>query len=127
MKEIECRIGVDLGGTKIEGIAIARDGSVLVRKRLETPRGTGDETYREILEVIRELILEIERATGLRGSVGVGIPGTLSTTTRVVKNANSTSLIGHPLDRDLEEMLQRPVRLQVAGREFSAAPSCSGL
>ena len=65
--------------------------------------------------------------TGLRGSVGVGIPGTLSTTTRVVKNANSTSLIGHPLDRDLEEMLQRPVRLQNDANCFAFSEATDGV
>ena len=126
MKGIECRIGVDLGGTKIEGIAIARDGHALVRQRLGTPRGTGDETYREILDTIRDLILKIESITGLKGSVGVGIPGTLSTTTGMVKNANSTSLIGHPLDRDLEDLLQRPVRLQNDANCFAFSEATDG-
>ncbi len=126
MKEIECRIGIDLGGTKVEGIAIARDGHVLTRQRVGAPSGTGDKTYRAILGVIRDLIHAIESVTGLKGSVGVGIPGTLSTTTGVVKNANSTSLIGHPLDRDLEDLLQRPVRLQNDANCFAFSEATDG-
>ena len=126
MKGIECRIGVDLGGTKIECIAISRDGHVLSRERVGTPRDMGDETYRAILGAIRDLILEIESITGFKGSVGVGIPGTLSTTTWAVKNANSTSLIGHSLDRDLEDLLQRPVRLQNDANCFALSEATDG-
>ena len=126
MKGIECRIGVDLGGTKIEGIAIARNGQALRRQRVRTPRGKDDGTYRDTLRAIRDLILEIESTIGLRGSVGVGIPGTLSATSGVVKNANSTSLIGHPLDRDLEDLLQRPVRLQNDANCFAFSEAMDG-
>ena len=126
MKEIECRIGVDVGGTKIEGIAIARDGHVLTRERVGTPRDIGNETYRAILVTIRDLIIEMESNIGLSGSVGVGIPGTLSTSTGLVKNANSNALIGHPLDRDLEDLLRRPVRLQNDANCFAISESTDG-
>jgi len=126
LKGIECRIGVDLGGTKIEGIAIARDGNVLTRQRVLTPTGPGDETYGEILGTVRDLILDLESTIGFKGSVGVGIPGTLSTTTRLVKNANSTSLIGHPLNRDLEDLLQRPIRLQNDANCFAFSEATDG-
>src|SRR5260221_5732201 len=71
------RIGVDLGGTKIEGIAIADDGAAVVRRRVPTPRGD----YRETLTAIATVVAEIERDCGERGTVGVGIPGTISAAT----------------------------------------------
>jgi fructokinase len=101
------RIGIDVGGTKIEGIALAPTGEVLMRKRVETPRGDYDAT----IGAITALVDEFEDACGKRGSVGVGIPGTISSVTALVKNANSTWLIGRPLGSDLSRRLARPVRL----------------
>ena len=126
MKDIECRIGVDLGGTKIEGLAIARDGQTLTRERVSTPRGRGKATYRAILVSIRDLILEMESIIDLNGSIGVGIPGTLSTSTGLVKNANANALIGHPLGHDLENLLQRPVRLQNDANCFAISEATDG-
>jgi fructokinase len=100
------RIGIDVGGTKIEGIALAHTGEVLGRTRVETPRGEYDGTLRAIVG----LVADLERVSGQRGSVGVGIPGTISSTTGLVKNANSTWLIGRPLGSDLSRLLARPVR-----------------
>src|SRR3546814_3717584 len=80
------RIGVDLGGTKIEAAALAPDGAVLARRRLATPRGD----YPATIGAIADLVQQVEVETGRRGSVGVGIPGALSTTTGTIKNANST-------------------------------------
>ena len=100
------RIGIDLGGTKIEGIAIADDGSERVRRRVAAPRGD----YRSTLEAVTGLVHEIEGELGVRGTVGVGIPGTISPATGLVKNSNSTWLIGHPLAEDLSRLLERPVR-----------------
>ena len=100
------RIGIDLGGTKTEAVAVADDGTVAHRRRLPTPRG-----YVPTLDAIAGLVGELESGTGERCSVGVGIPGVVSRITGVVKNANSTWLIGHPLQADLEARLGRPVRI----------------
>jgi len=101
------RIGVDLGGTKIEAVALATDGAVLARHRVATPQND----YTATVEQISLLVQEVEQTIGQRGSVGVGIPGALSTTSGLIKNANSTWLIGQPLDRDLVRALGRPVRM----------------
>src|SRR5436190_2148702 len=105
------RIGVDLGGTKIEAVAIDRDGAARARRRVATPRG-----YRETLDVVATLVEAVEREAAADGdggatTVGVGIPGAIVPATGVVKNANSTWLNGHPLGRDLAERLGRPVRV----------------
>jgi fructokinase len=101
------RIGVDLGGTKIEAAALGPDGTVLARRRLATPRGD----YAATLGAIVGLVQQVESEIGHRGSVGVGIPGALSATSGLIKNASSTWLLGRPLDRDLAAALGRPVRL----------------
>jgi len=101
------RIGIDLGGTKIEILAIDRDGRELLRRRVTTPR----ENYDEVIAAMRDLVLEAERELGARGSVGVAIPGTISPFTGLVKNANATRLNGHPLDKDLAGTLGREVRV----------------
>jgi fructokinase len=116
------RIGVDLGGTKIEAIALAAGGRTLDRRRIVTPRHDYDAT----LGAIRDLVESIESQTGQRGSVGVGIPGTISPTTGVVKNANSTWLNGRPLDRDLERVLARPVRLANDANCFALSEALDG-
>lgn len=100
------RIGVDLGGTKIEALALGEDGTELWRQRAPTPAGD----YERTLTRIADLVEAAERALGRRGTVGVGIPGTISPATGLVKNSNSVCLIGHPLDRDLADRLRRPVR-----------------
>ncbi|HCU0294498.1 TPA: fructokinase [Citrobacter sedlakii] len=101
------RIGIDLGGTKTEVIALGEAGEQLFRHRLPTPR----EDYQQTIETIATLVAMAERATGQTGTVGIGIPGSLSPYTGVVKNANSTWLNGQPFDRDLCARLQREVRL----------------
>jgi fructokinase len=100
------RIGIDLGGTKTEAIALDRDGRVL--ERLRVPSGTD---YDATLATIRDVVAEVERRTGRRGTVGIGMPGAISPASGLVKNANSTWLNGRPLDRDLAAALGRPVRL----------------
>src|SRR5215468_9704304 len=100
------RIGVDLGGTKIEFVALERDGSELHRSRIATPRGD----YGATVRAIKEGVEEIERQLGRSATVGVGIPGTISRITHLVKNANSTWIIGKPFDRDLSAALNREVR-----------------
>src|SRR5690242_11097732 len=104
-RDSEMRLGLDLGGTKIEIIALDKGGEVL-RERIATPSTSYDDTIR----AMRDLVRSAEAKLGQRGSVGVAIPGALSPITGLVKNANSTRLIGHPLDRDLGAALNRPVR-----------------
>ncbi|MEQ8396866.1 ROK family protein [Thalassobaculum sp.] len=116
------RIGIDLGGTKIESIVLDRSGKVLERRRVATPRDDYDATVR----AVAGLVAEVERSTGGRGTVGVGIPGTLSRATGLVKNANSTWLNGRALDRDLSEALQRPVRLQNDANCFAVSEASDG-
>lgn len=101
------RIGIDLGGTKTEVIALSDQGESLFRHRVATPR----DDYPQTLAAIVGLVEQAEAATGQLGSVGVGIPGTLSPLTRRVKNANSTWLNGQPLDADLQRLLGREVRI----------------
>ena len=101
------RIGIDLGGTKTEVIALSDQGAQLFRHRLPTPGGD----YRQTIETIASLVEMAEQATGQSGTVGIGIPGSISPYTGVVKNANSTWLNGQPLDKDLGQRLQREVRL----------------
>lgn len=100
------RIGVDLGGTKIEFVALDEDGREVHRHRVATPREDYDGTVRAIKEGVERIETELRR----RGSVGVGIPGTISGMTRRVKNANSTWMNGRPFDRDVSAALGREVR-----------------
>jgi fructokinase len=102
------RIGIDLGGTKIEGLALDANGSEMARLRIATPQHDYAATVQAILDVVREL----EQRIGSRdqASVGVGIPGTIVRATGLVKNANSTWLNGQPLERDLSDALARTVR-----------------
>ena len=90
------RIGIDLGGTKIEAAALAPDGNLRLRRRIPTPPG-----YDAALTAITDLVRGIETELGGVGSVGIGIPGVISPATGLVKNANSIALNGHPFDRDL--------------------------
>lgn len=101
------RIGIDLGGTKTEVIALSDQGEELYRYRVPTPRND----YEQTLAAITDLVKRAEAATGQQGTVGMGIPGTLSPVTGLVKNANSTWLNGRPLDKDLQRLLGREVRI----------------
>ncbi len=101
------RMGIDWGGTKMEIIALDDAGQQLLRRRVSTPQND----YAACVRAARDLVLGVEAELGERGSVGFGIPGTVSPATGLVKNANSTWLNGKPLDRDLEEALARPVRV----------------
>ena len=116
------RIGIDLGGTKIEIIALAEDGSELLRRRLPTPQGD----YAATLAAIAALVKQAEDHLQQRGSVGVGIPGALSALSGRVKNANSTWLIGQPLQQDLEAALQREVRLANDANCFALSEATDG-
>lgn len=101
------RIGIDLGGTKIEVIALGADHGVRAQYRTETPRND----YAGTLRVIGELVAKVESETGERGTVGIGTPGSLSPFTGRMRNANSVWLNGKRLDADLAEVLDRPVRI----------------
>ncbi len=116
------RIGIDLGGTKIEGIAIDDEGNERQRLRVPTPRGD----YFAILQAIASLVDAIESAQGRRGTVGVGIPGAISPATGLVKNANSVELIGHPLDQDLSRRLGREVRVANDANCFALSEAVDG-
>jgi len=116
-KIILLRIGIDIGGTKIEALALDAAGREVFRKRVLTPRGD----YAATLEAVAALVKEI----GL-GSVGVGIPGALSRVTGLVKNANSTWLIGRPLKQDLERALGRAVRLENDANCFALSEAIDG-
>jgi fructokinase len=115
------RIGIDLGGTKIEGIAL--DGSrEAARVRLDTPR----DDYAATLDAIGSLVADLERRAAARGTVGIGIPGTLSPATGLVKNANSVWLLGKPLKADLEARLGREVRMANDANCFAVSEAADG-
>ena len=116
------RIGIDLGGTKIEGILLNEYGKELLRRRVPTPQGD----YQGTLEAIRYLILEIEQEFGVTPLIGVGIPGTISPATGLVKNANSVCLIGRPLQGDLQEFLGRSIRLANDADCFTMSEATDG-
>jgi len=106
-KNPEMRIGIDLGGTKVEALAIDRNGVELARYRVDTPRND----YNGTIDAMVGLVHRLEAETGMTGTVGAGIPGTISGITGLVKNANSTWLNGKPLDKDLSAALEREVRV----------------
>ncbi len=121
------RIGIDLGGTKIEAVALARGGAELARLRRSTPRLANEiQNYHAIAAAVAGMVEEIERKTGERGSVGLGIPGTISPATGLVKNANTVCLNGRPLDRDLAAALGRPVRLANDANCFALSEASDG-
>ena len=107
----ERRIGVDLGGTKIEAIALSAAGETLARSRVATPRGDYGATVSAVAELVRRTEREAGAEDPAAPGIGIGIPGALSRHNGRIKNANSTWLIGRPFDRDLERALGRPVRL----------------
>ena len=116
------RIGVDLGGTKIEAIVLDPQGNELLRQRVATPTGN----YSATLEQICKLIKDCEQQVSQSCSVGICIPGTLSPDTGRVKNANSTCLIGHPLDQDLQQQLQRPIKIANDADCFTISEATDG-
>ena len=116
------RIGVDLGGTKIEAVALADDGAAVARRRVATPRDDYDAT----LEAISRLVQGVEREAGERGTVGVGMPGAISPATGLVKNANSVWLNGRPLAEDLARRLPRPLRFANDANCFALSEASDG-
>ncbi len=116
------RIGIDLGGTKIEGVALGAGGAVLAGRRTATPR----HDYDGMVRTIAGLVSAIEAETGAEGTVGVGMPGAISPATGLVKNANSTWNIGRPLQQDLERAIGRPVRLANDANCFALSEAVDG-
>ena len=115
------RIGIDLGGTKIEAAALAANGKEIVRQRVPTPAG-----YESTLDAMTKLIADVEKQAGGTGTVGIGIPGTIVPETGLVKNANSIWLNGQPLGRDLEQRLGRPIRLMNDADCFALSEATDG-
>ena len=115
------RLGIDLGGTKIEIIALGPDGNFTHRHRVSTPTN-----YADTVQALADLVLGAERELGGRGSVGVGIPGVVSPATGLVKNANSVMLNGHPIDKDLGARLGREVRVNNDANCFALSEASDG-
>src|SRR2546428_4537422 len=111
------RIGVDIGGTKIEALALDPAGREILRRRIPTPRGDYPATLAAVAGLVREIG---------DGTVGIGIPGALSRATGRVKNANSTWLIGRSLKEDLERALKREIRLENDANCFALSEAVDG-
>jgi fructokinase len=115
-------LGIDLGGTKIEIIALDPSGGVLLRRRRDSPRGD----YQKTLDAIAALIAEAEAELGARGTLGFGTPGAISPATGLLKNSNSTWLNGRPLDRDLAQTLGRPIAMANDADCFALSEATDG-
>ncbi|MBT5780678.1 MAG: ROK family protein [Rhodospirillaceae bacterium] len=116
------RIGIDLGGTKVEAIALGDDGATLSRRRVATPRGD----YEATLAAISDLVRTIEDELDMRASVGVATPGAISPESGLIKNSNSHWLIAKPLIEDLEARLERPVRIANDADCFALSEAVDG-
>jgi fructokinase len=117
------RIGIDLGGTKIEGIVMDTSGLVLERKRVATPTHEG---YEKILAAIHDLVVDLETGVGNRCRVGIGTPGAISARTGALKNSNTLSLNGKPIRQDLEDLLQREIRIENDANCFTLSEAVDG-
>jgi fructokinase len=115
------RIGVDLGGTKIEIAALGADGGIVLRERTATPSG-----YAATIAAITDLVRGAEQRLGSPASVGIGIPGVISPATGLVKNANSIALNGHPFDRDIAAAIGREVRVANDANCFALSEAVDG-
>ena len=115
------RIGIDLGGTKIEIALLGPDGAELLRERIPTPSG-----YDRTLTAITGLVQAAEARIGVTASVGIGIPGVISPATGLVKNANSIALNGHTFDYDISQALSRPVRVENDANCFALSEATDG-
>ena len=116
------RLGIDLGGTKIEIIALTDVGSELLRRRVPTPQGD----YYATLQAIAALVNDAEAELGQRSSLGIGTPGAVSKATGLIKNSNSKHLIGQPIVQDLEALLQRPVKIANDANCFALSEATDG-
>jgi fructokinase len=116
------RLGIDLGGTKIEIIALDDSGKELLRRRIPTPQ----DNYYETLQAIAQLVRDAEAELGQRGSLGIGTPGALSRATGLLKNSNSVVLNGQPILQDLESLLQRKVQISNDANCFALSEATDG-
>ena len=116
------KIGIDLGGTKIEGIALSDAGDELFRQRVATPQGD----YPGILQAIADLVTSIEAGTGEQGSIGIGTPGALSPATGLMRNSNSVCMNGKPVLDDLQSTLGRKVRIANDANCFALSEATDG-
>lgn len=116
------RLGVDLGGTKIEIIALAADGATLARRRIASP----SQDYGKLVAAVVGLIRETEAALGAQGTIGIGTPGAISRATGRMKNCNTVCLNGQPLAADLERALARPVRIANDANCFALSEAIDG-
>jgi fructokinase len=116
------RLGIDLGGTKIEIIALDSEGRERLRRRVSTPQGN----YYETLQAIAQLVRDAEAELGMQGTVGIGTPGALSRATGCLKNSNSVALNGQPIQQDLEALLQRPVKISNDANCFALSEATDG-
>ncbi len=117
------RIGVDLGGTKIEALALDEQGQERARRRISTPQAQG---YDAVVRAVAEIVYAVEAEVGERGSVGIGTPGAISPRTGLLKNSNTVCLNGRALDRDLESALGREVRLANDADCFALSEAVDG-
>ena len=121
MRPTSLRLGIDLGGTKTEIMALKPGGAVALRRRVETPK-----SYNGLLELLAELVAGAESELGARGTIGMAIPGSESFCTNLIKNANTTYLIGKPLRRDMEKIFGRRVRLANDANCFALSEASDG-
>lgn len=121
------RLGIDLGGTKTELIALGNDGEEIFRRRVPTPTGDYAATVKTIIALVQDAESTLaDHTAGTAPTIGIGIPGTVSPATGLIKNANSTCLIGQPLHRDIEAGLGRPVRLANDADCFTLSEATDG-
>jgi len=116
------RIGIDLGGTKTEIIALGNDGQALLRRRIDTPQGD----YRGAIQIITDLIFTVEKELNCQGSVGIATPGAVSPASGLIKNANSTCLNGQPFHHDLSNALNREIRIANDADCFALSEAADG-
>lgn len=117
------KIGIDLGGTKIEGIALDDNGAELVHHRVATPQGN----YEATLDAIKQLVTHIETSAAQTGTVGIGTPGAISPVTNLMKNSNSVCMNGKPLLQDLTTVLQRDIRIANDANCFALSEATDGV
>lgn len=117
------RIGIDLGGTKIEGIVLGRDGNERIRKRIPTERENG---YKSIVERIGNLVSDLKNSAGSNGSVGICTPGAIDPSSGRLKNSNTTCLIGKPIKEDLEDITGQEVFMENDANCFTLAEATLG-
>lgn len=116
------KLGIDLGGTKIEIVALDDEGGELLRRRIPTPQGD----YAGTLRAIADLVHQVEAALGQAGTVGIGTPGAISRATGLLKNSNSVHLNGQPIVQDLEALLQRKLRISNDANCFALSEATDG-